>query len=648
MCGLSAILDFGRGDRLLKPLLDMHARIRHRGPDGEGFTIVDSEGRVASAPTAADLSYSALGALRVGLAFRWLQIQDPRKASAQPMASPDGSVWLIFNGEIYNFPEMRQQLTQLGHQFATFGDTEVLLASYLQWGTDCFARLNGMWAVVLVDLRQRKIVISRDRFGIKPLFYHRGPKRLIVASEIKQLLAAGIPAAANRAALSRFSRGLRPALPEETFFKDIFAQPAATYAEISLDRPPSELSFQPYWQLQVPAAAVITQPLEQAAATLENLLSQSVAEHLIAKAPIGHLISGGLDSSLLAALAAPIYARRGQQGMAVSMVLENSTDQYDESVYIDQVAHALKFQDFKAKFTPEWLKANIERVTLTQEEPIAGMAVAGQFLVYEAAAQHSAKVVIDGQGADEFFAGYPRHQYALLYDWVRRLDLVSLLAEATWQLWRDPRFFWDLFRLQVVPRIARMIGVKRTNVSHAFVRAEVEHEGSDPAAERLLTRAPTALSRALLTDVLSYNLKSVLAVTDRNSMAHSIEARVPYVDRKIAEFAFGLPDCYKVGRGQRKRILRMIAARYLPRSIFSRNDRIGFGTPIEQWLRDDFRGELAALTESAILNRSDLFDLAGLRTFISGFLNNRHRDTGTVWRLYAIDCWARAFTVSGL
>ena len=224
MCGLSAIIDFEPNERLLQPLLAMHECIPHRGPDGEGFMVIDAACHAIGARTAAELERSAMGNLRVGMAFRWLRIQDPGEAAAQPMSSSDGSVWLMFNGEIYNFREIRRELEQLGHRFVSVGDTEVILAAYLQWGTGCFGRLNGMWAMILADLRDRKIIISRDRFGIKPLFYYRDQKRILIASEVKQLLAAGAPAVANRSALARFIRGLRPATPEETFFRDIFAQ----------------------------------------------------------------------------------------------------------------------------------------------------------------------------------------------------------------------------------------------------------------------------------------------------------------------------------------------------------------------------------------------------------------------------------------
>jgi len=648
MCGLGAIIDFEPGKQLLQSLLAMHKSISHRGPDGEGFTLLDAGWRTVSARASSELHLSAASQLRVGMAFRWLQIQDPGEAAAQPMASPDGSVWLIFNGEVYNFREIGQELTQLGHRFASVSDTEVILAAYMRWGTDCFSRLNGMWAAILLDLRSRKIIISRDRFGIKPLFYYRGQQRLIIGSEVKQLLAAGAPAIANRSAVARFIGNRRPATPEETFFKDIFAQPAATFAEINLQAP-ADIVFQPYWQLDVPVVDPVTAPpLAQACAQLHGLLTRSVVEHMIAKSRFGHLISGGLDSSLLAALAAPNYRQRSERGMSASMVLPAHANRYCESVYIDQVVTALDFQSFRAELSPAWLKANTDRITKTQEEPLAGMAVAGQFLAYETAARHGARVVLDGQGADEIFAGYARHQYTVLKDYVRRFESAALLRELL-SLWRyDTRFFRDAWRVTILPRFASGLGFAGGNPAPNFLRYEAELPSSNHKDEARQISQTTALSKTLRADVLTGNLRSALAITDRNAMAHSIEARVPYVDRRIVEFAFGLPDDYKIGDGRRKRILRVLAAHYLPKAIVTRVDKIGFGAPIEQWMRANFRAELASLSNGAVFGHSDLVDRLRLRSYIDDFRSGRHHAASTVWRLYAVDTWARVYAVSGI
>ena len=229
---------------------------------------------------------------------------------------------------------------------------------------------------------------------------------------------------------------------------------------------------------------------------------------------------------------------------------------------------------------------------------MAGMAVAGQFLAYETAARHGARVVLDGQGADEIFAGYPRHQFTVLKDYIRRRALMPLLRESTSLLRHDAQVLRDFWRLSILPRLARGLGFGKRAAASDILRLEGDHVSPRSISGARCSSCSSALDKELLTDVFTGNLRPVLAMTDRNAMAHSIEARVPYIDRRIIEFAFQLPDRYKVGGGKRKRILRLLAERYLPHTIVTRTDRIGFGAPINQWLTTDFREELAALPDS--------------------------------------------------
>jgi asparagine synthase (glutamine-hydrolysing) len=216
-------------------------------------------------------------------------------------------------------------------------------------------------------------------------------------------------------------------------------------------------------------------------------------------------------------------------------------------------------------------------------------------------------------------------------------------------LWRqDEKFFRDIWRLRILPRIARGLGLAKSSPARDFLQPVASQAPAEHERESRHGSQSTALGEELLADILIGNLRPVLAVTDRNAMAHSIEARVPYVDRRIVEFAFQLPDCYKVGEGKRKRILRLLAERYLPKPIVMRVDRIGFGAPIDQWLTTDFRAELTALPDSDVFSRSTLVDPFRLRRYVDGFLAGRHRDSGTMWRLYAVGIWARVYAVSSI
>jgi asparagine synthase (glutamine-hydrolysing) len=248
-------------------------------------------------------------------------------------------------------------------------------------------------------------------------------------------------------------------------------------------------------------------------------------------------------------------------------------------------------------------------------------------------------VVLDGQGADEIFAGYPRHQVAYLAQRASRGAYGDVAISAVAMAMRDRGFARDLWRGSVVPRARRAIHGSRQGAID-FLR---------PPHDR--ARAPAAsvsLEETLRRDILSGNLRAVLALTDRNSMAHSIEARVPYVHRPLVEFAMGLPDAFRVGAGQRKRLLRALGERYLPREVAARRDRIGFGAPNREWLRSAFGPELRALADGPTFRDSAGFDRERLRGFVEAFLSGRHRDAGAIWRLYAVDQWARAHSVTGI
>jgi asparagine synthase (glutamine-hydrolysing) len=636
MCGLSAIVDFEpRGD-LLATLMRMHDQVPHRGPDGEGFAVIDQRGTAVRATTAQEMRARADSRpLCAGLAFRWLKILDPSELAAQPVASSDGSVWLIFNGEIYNHPALREQLRVHGHEFRSSGDAEVLIAAYLEWGVGMFSRLTGMWSMILLDARSRTLLIARDRFGIKPLYYCRIGSRLLFASEIKQLIAAGAKPAANTAAVARFIRGNRPE-PHQTFFSAIHGQPPATYAQIRLDDAAQVLPFTTYWRLPQAPERRAAVSLERATSALDAALADSVADHLLGPAPTGHLISGGLDSSLVAALAARNYAREGRTGKGFSMVLERGS-LHDESAFIDRVASLLRFQSHKVEFSAAWLKENIDRISRTQEEPVPGPALAGQFLVFELASRSGVRVILDGQGADELFAGYLRHQSVYLKHCATRHALGTLVLEGIAVSIRNPRMLPRAVGSMIRSRWrGRFPGASSAAASIFRLPSPADDDG------------PKTLYDALSADVSRGNLPAVLALTDRNAMAHSIEARVPYVDHRIVELAFGLPDAHKLGLGLRKRILRRVAARYLPPQITHRSDRIGFGAPTAEWLRREFRQELSALHLDSVLSESAIVEPRALASFIEAFLSGDQPDAGTAWRLFAVARWAKVHSLSTL
>jgi len=646
MCGISVLLDRSAGPGGLESLLRMHAPIRHRGPDGEGFLLVGPEGharRLASADAAPPPS-----ALLVGMAFRRLKILDLTEAAAQPMASPDGALWIVFNGEIYNFRELRGELAARGRVFRSTGDTEVALAAFEAWGEGCLDRLEGMWAMVVLDLRRRRLVGSRDRFGIKPLYWAARGSRLMLASEIKQILAAdGERPRANRALVGRYLRGLRLPCLDETYFDGVRPVPPATWFEVPLDGGAVEApAFRRYWDLSDHYCRDPLRPPRaygDALARFRSVLSDAVAAHDVADVTVGSLLSGGLDSSTLVGLQSGASAARGRALPTFSFGFPGAPPELDELRYVDAVLERYPLPSHRTSYDAGWVAAHAPAVVRALEEPPLSLAALAQYRVFQLCREHGTTVVLDGQGADEILGGYGYHQRALLADRLRRGRLRDFVRELR-ALERAHSVSTlsiaaDLVMRPAVRRLAGQDGVVSAGFGADGPRAEME------AALRDRGRDASLVNRRLHYDVRWGNAKVVLDYGDKNAMAHSVEARVPYFDRRLVEFAFSLPDDYKVDGSQRKRILRDVARSLLPAFVTERPERVGFAVPEgpligEMWPRmREVVGDHAFMT-------SPCFERRRLESFLEGFDPARGLDRQAGWRLYALALWARELGAS--
>jgi asparagine synthase (glutamine-hydrolysing) len=615
LCGISAIVSTRGHD--VQRLLRMHAPIRHRGPDGEGFLGVTRAGEIVRS-TAAD-SFEALAHGReivFSLAFRWLKIQDVNENARQPMATPDEALWIALNGEIYNFRELRAELESHGHTFATHSDTEVALAAYARWGTDCFARFNGMWAIVFLDLRARKVVVSRDRAGIKPLFWSKDGDALLLASEAKQI--GGAPDADS---IARFVASERLA-QGHTYFEDVSTFPAASFAELELGGDIG-IRARSYWDLAAVASARHEITYDEAVEQVDGVLRSAIDMQLLADVGVGTLLSGGLDSSLVTAMTARFSAPRP----AFSFVLESPEDRrLDESPYIDEVARASAVPLHKTTMDAAWVRENFARVTRAQEAPVTGLPVVAQFRTHELAASRGVRVVLDGQGADEIFAGYQRHQAIYLNDLLRSAKPLAFARELAAFTRRNRRYPLLYVRQGLLAPVRGLVDPPHAR-GPSWFRAK-------PARDSYAKlRGVSLLQRGLYEDVTRVNIPTVLGITDRNSMAHSLEARVPLLDHRLIELAFRLPPSFKVGEGMRKRVLRTIARRYVPDRIIDRTDSLGFGTPQVRWMRGELAADIRDAQHDEVFRRYPWFDAEGIA---------RETDPRRLWMIYALRTFLRS------
>jgi asparagine synthase (glutamine-hydrolysing) len=640
MCGIAGAISADGVD--LGALPAMIDAIRHRGPDGEGYLTYGPDGAmlVAEAPRAAN------GRASVGFGHLRLSILDLSHAGDQPMVHPSGDFGLITNGEIYNYVELREELAALGHSFNSSGDTEVLLNAYAEWGPDCVQRLVGMWAFAILDLRRRHVFISVDRFGIKPLLYTVAGGTLYFASEPKGLLAApAVRPEPNEEVVRRYLLTGGVDESARTFFEGIERLRGGHNLTIPLDRPPADLRPQRYWSIPPEG---YEGSRKDAAREFRELIEDSVSVHARSDVAVGTCLSGGLDSSTIVCLAdelrrrgeVPHYAHSG-----FGYLPQDST--VSERPYMEEVARKTGLDMTYVEVPDQTFKAALPLVARRQDEPFGSASIGAQWFVFEAAKNAGLKVMLDGQGADEVLGGY--HSY---------LTSIALM------MLRQRR---PLRYLRFSRQYRRLLGSSPMPIRHAVAtmapmrvrQAASNLAGTLPAASvlspELIARCQPAdyhfpqfdsLNELLASQITTYGLPALLRYEDRNSMAHSIEARVPFLDHRLVEFAFRLPGEHKIpAPAQTKYLIREAMRDLLPKAILDRKDKIGFrAEPSATW--ELARENEAAVLESRTPYESDWFNRDGLRRLLDGADSSAEREF-TLWRALNTKIWLRTFWGDG-
>ena len=619
MCGIAGIA-------AARPVLERRwlqaasQSIQHRGPDGVGEW------------------WSPDGC--VGLGHRRLAIVDLSPAAAQPMRGEHHQTYIVFNGEIYNFVDLRRQLLQRGHSFRTESDTEVVLAAYDEWGTACVEHFNGMFALAIYDLARRRLFLARDRAGEKPLYYSCQGGALRFASELKGLMAdPGLQRRIDGEALDSYLyMGFVPG--EGCLLREVSKLPPAHAATYELDG--GRMTLWRYWslpQLQAPAVADAGELVEE----LEALLADAVRRQLVADVPVGVLLSGGTDSSIVTALAA-----RAAAAVSTFTVRFPGHGKYDETEYARLIA-----RHFGTRHTEiDAADCTVDLLPLLArqfDEPIVDSSMVPTYLISRVVRQHCT-VALGGDGGDELFAGY-RHYGRLL--WLQqKLGAVPqfarrALAHAARALLppgvkgRNWLAGLDVSLSSGVPLIACYYdrGARRGLLGN---RADVVLSG-ETRRQRRMPVATDLLQRATRLDFENYLPEDILVKVDRASMLCSLEMRAPLLDHRVIEFAFGkVPVALKATAGARKILLRRLAARLLPREFDSQRKQ-GFSIPLRQWLAG---GPWLDFFREVLLPAQDtFFDRRSIEALFAG--EQRGRDNAE--RLFALvlfELWRREYRVS--
>lgn len=625
MCGIVGLASrwpVAHPDRLMA----MRETLCHRGPDDAG-------------------AYWAPDG-RVGLGHRRLAIIDLSPGGHQPMADAAGDLWITFNGEIYNYRDLRRELQLAGHTFRSASDTEVVLAAYRAWGTECLARLNGMFALALFDRRAGRVFLARDRAGEKPLFYREHPGGLAFASELKALLAdPACPRALALPALDHYlAYGYVPG--ELCIFEGVHKLGAATAMTYDLDT--GDRRTWRYWQLPE-AAARADASAEDLTAELEALLEDAVRRRLVADVPVGILLSGGIDSGLVTAMA----ARVSSAPVRTFTVTFPGHRDHDEGPQARQVAEHFGTSHHELVAEPATV-ALLPTLARQFDEPIADSALVPTYLVSRLIRQH-ATVALGGDGGDELFGGYPHYQ------WIQGEARLRSVLPGTLRRWVGAAA-GQYFPVGARGRhhLIGLAGDLPHRIAHVNLYFDRETRrrlvaplghlgGSDPAPEAyragLCRPSHTPLRQAMEADFLTTLADGYLVKVDRASMLTSLEVRAPWLDHRLIEFAFGrVPDALRATGRERKILSRRLARRLLPPTMDHSRKR-GFTMPLAHWLR----GEWGTFVED-VLSEADpaIFD----RRVIADLLDGQRRGYANTGRLFALtffELWRREYrvTVSG-
>lgn len=647
MCGITGFLNITNStsaETLNHLTILMSSAIQHRGPDDSGIWI-DPEGSIA-------------------LGFRRLAILDISPTGHQPMQSADRRFVIIFNGEVYNYRELREELLGLGASFQGTSDTEVMLAAFSQWGVlKAVQRFNGMFVFAVWDCQERTLFLVRDRLGIKPLYYGWQGETLLFGSELKALRAhPAFQADIDRDALTLYLRHNYIPAPH-SIYKGIYKLPPGCILTIRTERNLRESHPEPYWVAHNAVEQGLTDPFlgseKEAIDTLNKLLLRSVGQRMIADVPLGAFLSGGIDSSMVVAL---MQAQSNRPVKTFTIGFHETG--FDEARHALAVAKHLGTEHTELYVTPEEAQTVIPLLPSLYDEPFSDSSQIPTYLVSQLA-RREVTVALSGDGGDELFGGYKRYfTTAQIWNNIRWMPLKfrKILAGGiqnvsakiqTDHTKTDGRALLSLRNLSNIRnkthRLVQIINapgpqsIYHDLVSHWKEPQQVVLNGNEPITPLTdpdeWAQAGNLIERMMYLDTITYLPGDILAKVDRASMGVSLEARAPYLDdHEVIEFAWRLPFNMKVRSGQGKWILRQVLNRYVPKKLIER-PKMGFGVPIDSWLRGPLRGWAEELLDENRIRQEGFFDPSPIRKMLQEHLSGERNRQYYLWDILMFQAW---------
>jgi asparagine synthase (glutamine-hydrolysing) len=624
ICGFISSKDYSISKQEIA--LSMLNTIRHRGPDDEGV-FIDRD---------------------IVLGIRRLSIID-LTGGHQPIHNEDGSLWIVFNGEIYNFPELRETLIKKGHIFYTKTDTEALIHAYEEYGSDCVNKLKGMFAFAIWDKGKNELFLARDRFGIKPLYYSELNGQFIFASEIKAILE-----------FPGFKRELDPVALDQYFTFEYVPAPRSIFKRIkklpaahTLNYKNKDICVHKYWDINFSQRRNYDNEGEVEERLLE-LLKEATRSHLLSDVPLGVFLSGGIDSSIITALTSNLSANRIK-----TFSIGFKEDSFDESRYIRQVAKLYESEHFHQDFQANDLVSLLPEAARFLDEPLADASFFPTYLLSRFTRQE-VKVALSGDGGDEIFAGYPTYQAHKLAKYYRMIP--SILRESVFKrvVMNLPvsmdNFSFDFKAKKFISSASLPLGIRHISWMGSFNQQDKNELYSLAFKEILQKESPSegvddsfnamqisdALDKLQYFDINTYLQDDLLVKTDRASMAHSLEVRVPYLDHELVEFVFSLPPNLRLNNFKTKYILKKAVKKLLPQKIINRKKK-GFGIPVAFWLKGGLRHLISDVFKKGALEKEEMFNYKYIENLLQQHFANKIDNRKKIWTILMFELWFQEY-----
>lgn len=627
MCGICGFIS--KDPVKIPDLKKMNDKMIHRGPDDSGEEIFDIEDGYAA-----------------GMAHRRLSILDLSEKGHQPLTSPDKRVTIVYNGEIYNFRELKKELS--GYPFVSQCDTEVILASYLTWGIDCVEKLDGMFAIAIFDREDNKLYLARDRAGKKPLYYWHDKSRFVFASELKPVMEYPyFRKEINRDILPDYLFHQYIAAPD-TIFQNVKKLEQGTY--LLYHYASHKIEKHRYWDLKEQYHRNSKNQIKdynEAKDGLKQVLERAVEKRMISDVPLGTFLSGGYDSSLVTAIAAKFSA-----APIKTYTIGFQEKDYNEAEYAKEISKYLGTNHTELYVTKNDMRAMIDEIAVYYDEPFADSSQIPTMLVSKLASG-KVKVVLTGDGGDEFFCGYN------VYELLPAAQKLDLLGEMVYRLCHS-KIMRSSGLWEKLPYPVRTIAGNRNRDCKTQFGGEsyvsvanrmVLNDKKSPckyAWEREIGESDWQIRRMLL-DMLTYLPDDILCKVDRGGMRYSLEARCPLLDQNVMEFSFRIPQKYKYRKSEKKKILKDLTCSYIPKELLDR-PKHGFSIPLDQWLRGELKEEVLELSSRENLQKQGIFDEAFVLPFIEKYMRQGDQGNKTggnyskmIWSYYIFQKWYQRY-----